>query len=132
MKISFFINRRRKELALRKWHKWFAWYPVAVDGDCDFRWFEYVGRLKRHLYGDSWFVYCSLDEYESKTPDGITCAIEPFANGMYSVSAYNPSKKKHFCVDIQYSTTCGWVFDASDHEDGCYVYAIHSKKQEEY
>lgn len=48
----------------RKWHRWFAWYPVHVpDADC--RWLEYV---ERRLIG------YTIDIYTVHTLDNLDYA----------------------------------------------------------
>jgi len=132
VKIKFLENRRRKKLALRRWHKWFAWYPVIVGYDCDLRWLEYVGRIQQRMYGEEWFEYCSLDDYEKKTKKSHRQdaeSIEPDNNGVYEVSAYNPTTHQQFDAILQYNTEYGWLFTLTDQKDGCFVYDIRAKEE---
>ena len=52
MKISYGPQVRAKRAAAelraekrRRWHLWFAWFPVVVD-DYDYRWWEVVKRRR--------------------------------------------------------------------------------------
>lgn len=42
-----------------KWHKWFAWHPVRIDGDAV--WLEYVERKHTIIYAP--LVYVVRKEY---------------------------------------------------------------------
>lgn len=55
MKLDFGETFEEKEKRLSKWHKFFAWYPVAISAH-DYRWLETVRRK------GVW--YRSYDTYE--------------------------------------------------------------------
>lgn len=44
----------------RKWHKWFAWYPVRHSGE--FYFFCFVWRrIYGSMFGDEWYIYKPSD-----------------------------------------------------------------------
>ena len=67
--IYFKLNKRK---AKGRWHKWFAWYPVAVeitpDKDIKKIWLEYVLRCKKCSFcydGTScWYNYKEIKNGE--------------------------------------------------------------------
>ena len=71
MKIECGLTLKEQRIANRKWHKWFAWYPVRV-GHREKRWLEYVYRRDNYLASP----YCIDYEYAALDA-GIPKPITP-------------------------------------------------------
>lgn len=64
MKLDFGLTKEEKIIVRKKWHKWFAWYPVRI-GTKDWRWGEFIWRrLNDSLFSPAW-------KYSLTNPDDL-------------------------------------------------------------
>ena len=55
MKFECGKRKRLKKAAKKKWHSYFAWYPIKVGFE-DCRWLETIERRSVHVFRDMYFM----------------------------------------------------------------------------
>jgi hypothetical protein len=51
------IRVQKRRLAIKEWHKWFAWYPVIIRIENDHNikaWMQYVERKTEYFWPTEW------------------------------------------------------------------------------
>lgn len=61
-------TREQREDRLATWHKYFAWYPIGIDGT--YHWLEYVER-RVYVFMHTPFGEHVITEYRENQPGGF-------------------------------------------------------------